>query len=90
MKEKIYKAHVMKTGSILKSSVHETWFAVKAKGLQKATIKEFRNYLNDCAIEFMSEETVVVQNDAPDTSPTPSDTGKGQGKACENEEGWES
>ena len=38
----------------------------------------------------MSEETVVVKNNAADKSSTPSDTSKGQGKACENEEGWES
>ena len=90
MKEKIYKARVMKPDTILKCTVHETWFAVKGKGLQKSTIKEFRNYLNECVTEFMSEETVVVKKDAADKSSTPSDTSKGQGKACENEEGWES
>jgi hypothetical protein len=88
MKEKIFKARVMKPDSILKSTVHETWFAVKGKGLQKSTIKEFRNYLNDCVTEFMSEETVVVQNDAADKSPTPPNTGKGEGKIGQDEKGW--
>ena len=76
---KFFKAKVVKTGTILTNKPNATWFAVKGRGLGKLEIREFREYLNECAAEFLTE----AKEDAPDTSSAPVDLKEGKGKTSE-------
>ena len=77
---KFFKAKVIKTGTTLTSKPNATWFAVKGRGLGKQEIREFREYLNECAAEFLTEDK---EEDAPDTSTAPVDIKEGKRKTSE-------
>ena len=77
---KINKCRVIKNGIPLVSKGSEVWFALKSKNMTPTDVKEFRLYLNECAQEFLAEET----ENAPDTKTTVGDTEKGAGKTEEN------
>ena len=76
---KFFKAKVIKTGTSLTSKLNETWFAVKGRGLDKKDVKEFRDYLNECATEFL----VPDKEDAPNQSATPSNPEEGPREVSE-------
>ena len=78
---KFFRARVIKTGTSLTNKLNETWFAVKGRGLEKKEIKEFRDYLNECATEFLTEDKEAVDN-AADESPTPSNPEEGSRETC--------
>ena len=69
MSVKFNKAKVVKSGTSLTSKTNETWFAVKARGLDKKEVREFREYLNECATEFLvpdkEEDDATVKSSAP-------------------------
>ena len=75
---KFFRARVIKTGTSLTNKLNETWFAVKGRGLEKKEIKEFRDYLNECATEFLTED-----KDAADESPTPINPEEGPREASD-------
>ena len=78
---KFFRARVIKTGTSLTNKLNETWFAVKGRGLEKKEIKEFRDYLNECATEFLTEDKEAVDN-ATNQSPTPCDSQEGTRETC--------
>ena len=77
---KINKCHVIKNGLPLISKGTEVWFALKSKNMSRVDVKEFRGYLNECAEEFLVEET----DNAPDKETTVGDIEKGAGQIEEN------
>ena len=76
---KFFKAKILKSGTTLTNKPIATWFAIKGRGLAKQEIRDFREYLNECASEFLTE----AKEDAPDTSSAPVDIKEGKGKASE-------
>ena len=68
MSVKFNKAKVVKSGTSLTSKTNETWFAVKARGLDKKEVREFREYLNECATEFLVPDK---EEHAPNPSSAP-------------------
>ena len=77
---KINKCRVIKNGIPLVSKGNEVWFALKSKNMTRTDVKEFRLYLNECAEEFLVEET----ENASDEETTVGDIEKGTGKTEEN------
>ena len=66
---KFNKSRRVKTGSVLTSKDSEVWFAIKARGMKNYDIKQFREYLNACAVEFLRPNKVVedATNEGPET-----------------------
>jgi len=78
---KFFRARVIKTGTSLTNKLNETWFAVKGRGLEKKEIKEFRDYLNECATEFLTEDKEAVDN-ATDPCAKVGDSQEGTRETC--------
>jgi len=78
---KFFKAKILKSGTTLTNKPIATWFAIKGRGLAKQEIRDFREYLNECAAEFLTE--AKEEEDAPDTSSAPVDLKEGKRKASE-------
>lgn len=78
---KFFKAKILKSGTTLTNKPIATWFAIKGRGLAKQEIREFREYLNECAAEFLTE--AKEEEDAPDTSSAPVDLKEGKRKTSE-------
>ena len=76
----INKCRVIKNDLPLVSKKNEVWFALKSKNMSRADVKEFRVYLNECAEEFLVEET----EDAPDKETAVGDIEEGAGQTEEN------
>ena len=85
---KFNKPCIVKSGTVLQTKDNETWFAIKARGINKKDSKEFKTYLRECCVEFLRPDKGV--NNAPNTSPETSSVEKGKGEIEKTESPRES